>query len=65
MNFDDLGRAYLNSVSSRRGTEPRFIDKLPLNFLYCGLIHKALPGENHSRDTPADGCLLCHVQALV
>jgi tetratricopeptide (TPR) repeat protein len=58
MNFDDLGRAYLNSVSSRRGTEPRFIDKLPLNFLYCGLIHKALPRAKiiHVTRRPMDAC---------
>jgi len=57
-NFDDLGRAYLNSVSSRRGIKPRFIDKLPLNFLYCGLIHKALPRAKiiHVTRRPMDAC---------
>ena len=58
LNFKDLGRAYLNSVLPRRSTKPRFIDKLPLNFLYCGLIHKALPSAKiiHVTRRPMDAC---------
>jgi tetratricopeptide (TPR) repeat protein len=39
-----LGEAYLERarVHRRRGT-PRFIDKLPSNFLHVGLLHLALP----------------------
>ncbi|NND68356.1 MAG: sulfotransferase, partial [Halioglobus sp.] len=38
-----LGQHYLDSTRPRTGHTPRFIDKLPLNFLYLGLIRKALP----------------------
>jgi thioredoxin-like negative regulator of GroEL len=39
-----LGEAYLaRAVSHRRQAEGRFIDKLPLNFLYAGYIARALP----------------------
>lgn len=34
---------YLNYVGYRLGTEPNFIEKLPFNFLYLGLIAKAWP----------------------
>jgi tetratricopeptide (TPR) repeat protein len=42
-NFTALGQAYLNSTRPRTGQTPHFIDKMPLNFLYIGLIHLALP----------------------
>jgi hypothetical protein len=37
---------------------PRFIDKLPFNFLYCGLIHRALPRARivHVVRDPMDTC---------
>jgi Sulfotransferase family len=38
-----LGEAYLASTRPRTGKRPRFIDKLPNNFLYAGLIAAALP----------------------
>jgi tetratricopeptide (TPR) repeat protein len=38
-----LGQSYLQSTRPRTGYTPKFIDKLPLNYLYCGLIHAALP----------------------
>lgn len=38
-----LGEAYLASTRPRTGKLPRFIDKLPGNFLYAGLIAAALP----------------------
>lgn len=38
-----LGEAYLASTRHRTGKQPRFIDKLPGNFLYAGLIAAALP----------------------
>ena len=48
IDFNSLGDAYMQSIQSRRsGTHPSgtdmLIDKLPLNFLYCGLIKRALP----------------------
>jgi len=34
---------YLLQSQARRGELPRFSDKQPLNFLYCGLIFRAFP----------------------
>lgn len=39
-----LGRAYLDSVAGYGRARPLFIDKTPVNFLYIGLIARALPG---------------------
>ncbi|KAF1695698.1 tetratricopeptide repeat-containing sulfotransferase family protein [Pseudoxanthomonas koreensis] len=39
----DLGRAYVESTRPGTGQSPRFIDKLPHNFLYAGHIARALP----------------------
>ncbi|MDB6088719.1 MAG: hypothetical protein JWN85_1503 [Gammaproteobacteria bacterium] len=38
-----LGRRYSQKTRALTGHRPRFTDKLPLNYLYCGLIHRALP----------------------
>lgn len=38
-----LGRAYHAEVSSRYTSAKRVVDKLPMNFLYIGLISRALP----------------------
>lgn len=58
LDFSSLGAAYIQSTRPRTGETPRFIDKLPLNYLYCGLIHAALPnakiiGLNRN---PMDAC---------
>jgi len=43
LDFAALGRAYLQSARAQVPGERRFIDKMPLNYLYCGLIRRALP----------------------
>lgn len=43
-DFDALGRDYLARAHLKVGEGARFIDKMPLNYLYCGLIRRALPG---------------------
>jgi Tfp pilus assembly protein PilF len=43
IDFAKLGAAYVSSTRPFTGHTPRFIDKLPLNYLYLGLIHLALP----------------------
>jgi tetratricopeptide (TPR) repeat protein len=43
LDFTTLGSAYIDSTRYLTGHTPHFIDKLPLNFLYVGLIHLALP----------------------
>ncbi len=43
LNFARLGRDYVSSTRPVTGDTARFIDKLPFNYLYVGLIHVALP----------------------
>ncbi len=54
-----LGAAYIDSTRPRTGHTPHFIDKLPLNFLYLGLIKLALPNAKLIclRRDPMDTCL--------
>ncbi|HKK02901.1 MAG TPA: sulfotransferase [Gammaproteobacteria bacterium] len=57
-DFARLGAAYLESTRPRTGRTARFIDKLPRNDLWAGLIHRALPGARFILTTrhPADAC---------
>jgi tetratricopeptide (TPR) repeat protein len=43
IDFTALGRDYLERTSPATRRKPRFTDKMPLNYLYCGIIRKALP----------------------
>jgi tetratricopeptide (TPR) repeat protein len=43
LDFAALGADYLARARASSGVEGRFIDKMPLNYLYCGLILRALP----------------------
>jgi tetratricopeptide (TPR) repeat protein len=43
LDFTRLGADYIKSTRPRTGRTARFVDKLPHNFLYAGLIHRALP----------------------
>lgn len=53
-----LGRAYMQTTAKMRGTLPRFVDKLPPNYLYLPLILKALPKAKiiHLTRNPMDAC---------
>lgn len=53
-----LGEAYIKSVAKLRGISPRFIDKLPTNYLFLPLILKTLPKAKiiHLRRDPMDTC---------
>ena len=54
-----LGSAYIDSTRPRTGHSQHFIDKLPLNFLFLGLIKLALPNAKLVclRRDPMDTCL--------
>lgn len=54
-----LGKAYLDSTRPETGKTARFVDKLPLNFLNIGFIHRALPNARIVciRRNPMDTCL--------
>ena len=43
IDFAALGRDYLRRTRPATGKAPHFTDKMPLNYLYCGLIRRALP----------------------
>ncbi|MDH5456595.1 MAG: sulfotransferase, partial [Gammaproteobacteria bacterium] len=42
-HFRKLGEAYLADTAVHRGAAPRFVDKMPNNFMHVGLIHLMLP----------------------
>lgn len=43
VDFRSLGADYIARTRPATGQRAHFVDKLPLNYLYCGLIHLALP----------------------
>lgn len=43
VSMQRLGEAYVQSTRPRTGHTARFIDKMPLNFFYAGIIHRSLP----------------------
>ncbi|RUO65896.1 Tetratricopeptide repeat-containing protein [Pseudidiomarina planktonica] len=43
LDFKALGERYMKSVQELADGHDYVVDKLPFNFLYCGLIQKALP----------------------
>jgi tetratricopeptide (TPR) repeat protein len=58
MDFAELGRNYLRAVQPLAAGHGHFVDKLPFNFRYCGLIHQALPNAKilHLTRDPLDTC---------
>ena len=54
-----LGEAYVASTRPATAAKPRFVDKLPHNFLYLGHIARALPNARivGLRRNPMDTCL--------
>lgn len=57
-DFAALGREYMRGAREAAGGSPVFIDKMTLNFLYCGAIARALPGAKiiHLVRDPMDSC---------
>ncbi|HVO45834.1 MAG TPA: sulfotransferase [Steroidobacteraceae bacterium] len=43
VDFAALGADYLDRSRATTGHTARFTDKMPLNYLYCGIIRRALP----------------------
>ncbi len=58
-DWQRVGEAYVHATRPNTGHTPRFIDKLPHNFLYAGFIAKALPNAKIIclRRNPMDSCL--------
>jgi tetratricopeptide (TPR) repeat protein len=59
MDWSRLGETYLANTRPSTGHTPRFVDKLPHNFLYAGFIAKALPRAKILclRRNPMDTCV--------
>ncbi len=59
LDMADIGESYLAAAAPLRDEAPYFIDKLPINFLYAGLIARALPSATlvHIRRDPLDLCM--------
>ena len=57
-DFASLGREYMWSARQAAAGSTMFIDKMPVNFTYCGLIRKALPKAKiiHLVRDPLDSC---------
>jgi tetratricopeptide (TPR) repeat protein len=62
-----LGEAYLDYIAPLAAGRPRVVDKMPSNFLYCGLIRLILPDARivHCRRDPVDTCLSCYTKLFV
>ena len=58
LDYTALGEDYIRSTRPRTGHCRHFIDKMPNNFLYLGLIHRALPNAKiiHLTRHPMDAC---------
>jgi tetratricopeptide (TPR) repeat protein len=59
IDWPRLGTAYVDSTRPATADKPRFIDKMPHNFLYAGFIARALPNARIIclRRDPLDTCL--------
>lgn len=59
-----IGKTYLLTSENMQGTLPRFVDKMPINFLYVPLIFKALPNAKivHLVRDPMDSCFSSYKQ---
>lgn len=58
VDFAALGRDYIARVNALGIRSDCFTDKMPLNYLYCGLIRRALPNARivHVRRHPMAAC---------
>jgi tetratricopeptide (TPR) repeat protein len=56
-----LGETYTTRVRARAPEAERIVDKMPLNFVFAGLIHLALPNARfiNIRRDPLDTCVSC------
>jgi tetratricopeptide (TPR) repeat protein len=56
--YAEIGSRYLEMLSPLVGGQRYFIDKMPMNYVFVGLIAKALPGARfvHTKRNPMDTC---------
>jgi tetratricopeptide (TPR) repeat protein len=62
VDFAALGRDYIQRALAAGAAQGCFIDKMPLNYLYCGLIRRSLPGARivHVSRMPLAACYSIH-----
>jgi tetratricopeptide (TPR) repeat protein len=60
-HLTQLGADYVARISGAAPAAARIINKMPMNFLFVGLIHLMLPQARilHTRRDPLDTCLSC------
>ncbi len=60
-DYRDLGTRYLAEIQRLAPGATRITDKMPMNFIYAGLIHLTLPNASiiHTVRDPVDTCLSC------
>lgn len=63
-DLEKLGQLYLETTRSVRPDTPRYVDKLPVNYLYAPLIAAALPNAKiiHIVRDPLDSCVSSYKQ---
>ena len=59
LDLSDIGKAYIENTKDRAQNAVHMVDKMPLNFFYAGLIHRALPNARiiALRRGAMDSCL--------
>ena len=59
LDLSDIGKAYIKNTKDRSQNAVHMVDKMPLNFFYAGLIHRALPNARiiALRRGAMDSCL--------
>ena len=64
LDFQELGESYITATRPLRDGRAHFIDKLPFNYLYAGLIHLALPQAKiiNLQRHPMDTCFAVYKQ---
>jgi tetratricopeptide (TPR) repeat protein len=57
-----IGQTYTTRARALAPDSPHIVDKMPLNFMFVGLIHLALPNARivHIRRDPLDTCISCY-----
>jgi tetratricopeptide (TPR) repeat protein len=62
-----FGSNYIGAIRATAPTAERIVDKMPINFLYVGLIHLALANARiiHVRRDPVDTCFSCFSMLFV
>ena len=62
--FRRFGEQYIAQTRAYRGTAPRFVDKMPNNFMHIGLIRLILPNAKviDARRNPMACCFSCFKQ---